>query len=63
MLGDVESLISESFRDSLLDHPHYTKPKSWNGMNVPEVLISGNHSAIEVAEKRIQINSNFPKAT
>ena len=32
--------------DGLLDHPHYTRPAVWRGMEVPEVLLSGNHAAI-----------------
>lgn len=61
VLGDVESLISESFRDSLLDHPHYTKPKSWKGMSVPEVLTSGNHSAIEKWRREYRLIQTFLK--
>lgn len=42
-----ESLESESFNDKLLDYPVYTKPRDFNGMVVPEVLLSGNHAKIE----------------
>ena len=41
------SLESESFEDNLLDYPVYTKPRIYNGMDVPEVLLSGNHSKIK----------------
>ena len=51
-----ESLDSESFDDNLLDYPTYTKPAEYNGMKVPDVLISGNHELINKwrEEKRIE---------
>ena len=42
-----ESLRSESFTDGLLDYPVYTKPRVYNGMEVPSVLVSGDHKKIE----------------
>ena len=45
-LGDEKSLTNESFTDSLLGFPQYTRPAEFRGMNVPEVLLSGNHAAI-----------------
>lgn len=47
VVGDPESVIHESFSTGLLDHPHYTRPSSWRGQNVPEVLLSGNHREIK----------------
>lgn len=47
VLGDEESLKNESFGWGILDYPHYTRPAEWRGMNVPEVLINGNHKLIE----------------
>jgi tRNA (guanine37-N1)-methyltransferase len=47
VLGSEASLEVESFVDGLLDHPHYTRPREFKGMAVPEVLLSGDHSAIE----------------
>ncbi len=41
-----DSLDSESFNDNLLDYPVYTKPREYKGMEVPEVLLSGNHEKI-----------------
>lgn len=41
------SLESESFEDSLLDYPVYTKPKVYRGMKVPDVLVSGDHKKID----------------
>src|SRR6056297_3512927 len=47
VLGNRSSLDSESFHDDLLEYPQYTKPRSFRGMDVPEVLLSGNHQAID----------------
>jgi tRNA (guanine37-N1)-methyltransferase len=46
-LGNDESTTSESFRDGLLEEPHYTRPSNHHGWQVPEVLLSGNHALIE----------------
>ncbi len=47
VLGDDQSAVEESFTNPhLLDHPHYTRPASFRGMNVPDVLRSGNHQAV-----------------
>ena len=43
----ADSLESESFEDSLLDYPVYTKPQVYRGMKVPDVLVSGDHKKIE----------------
>jgi tRNA (guanine37-N1)-methyltransferase len=47
VIGNAESLLEESHNESgLLEYPSYTKPASWRGFDVPEVLTSGNHAAI-----------------
>lgn len=47
VLGDEQSAVQESFRaGGPLDHPHYTRPRSWRGHAVPEVLLGGDHRAI-----------------
>ncbi|MGH2723311.1 MAG: tRNA (guanosine(37)-N1)-methyltransferase TrmD [Actinomycetota bacterium] len=46
VVGKEESLAAESFEDGLLDHPHYTRPREFRGMAVPEVLLSGDHGKI-----------------
>ena len=46
VMGNAESAIEESFTDGLLEYPQYTKPQNWQGMTVPEVLISGHHANI-----------------
>lgn len=52
VLGNEESALNESFEDSLLEHPHYTRPEIFNDWKVPEVLLSGNHSEIEKWRKQ-----------
>ena len=47
VLGDDESSVDESFSDGLLEYPQYTRPAEFRGMSVPEVLLSGDHAAIE----------------
>jgi len=47
VLGEEKSLTHESFTACLLDFPQYTRPATYRGMAVPEVLLSGNHTAIE----------------
>lgn len=46
VVGTFESVEEESFSHGLLEAPHYTRPRVWNGMEVPEVLISGHHGNI-----------------
>ncbi|MEM1056283.1 MAG: tRNA (guanosine(37)-N1)-methyltransferase TrmD [Bacteroidota bacterium] len=45
-IGDAQSALSDSFQDGLLDAPTYTRPASWRGHDVPDVLRSGDHRAI-----------------
>jgi tRNA (guanine37-N1)-methyltransferase len=47
MVGNPESLVEESHESGLLEYPSYTKPSLWRGLEVPNVLLSGNHAAIE----------------
>jgi tRNA (guanine37-N1)-methyltransferase len=46
VMGSEQSGVEESFSDGLLEYPHYTRPAVWDGHEVPEVLLSGNHAAI-----------------
>ena len=46
VVGDAASLDEESFAAGLLEYPHYTRPQSWSGRAVPEVLTSGHHEKI-----------------
>lgn len=45
-MGNAASLVEESHEDGLLEHPVYTKPATWRGLDVPGVLLGGNHGAI-----------------
>ena len=47
VLGQAESLSSESFEDGLLEHPQYTRPRTFEGLEIPEVLLSGDHKKVE----------------
>lgn len=46
VLGNAESSVSESFESGLLEHPHYTRPPAWRGLEVPAALQSGDHARI-----------------
>ena len=46
VVGNPESLVEESHEDGLLEYPSYTKPASWRGLDVPDVLLSGHHGRI-----------------
>ena len=46
VLGEAASLHEESFEDGLLEHPHYTRPRTFEGLDIPEVLLSGHHGDI-----------------
>lgn len=47
VLGSAESALKDSFTENLLDYPQYTRPVEFEGMTVPEVLLSGHHANIE----------------
>jgi tRNA (guanine37-N1)-methyltransferase len=46
VIGAEASLTEESFENGLLEYPHYTRPRAWEGLEIPEVLLSGDHSQI-----------------
>jgi tRNA (guanine37-N1)-methyltransferase len=46
VMGTAESALEESFEQGLLEHPHYTRPRLFEGRAIPEVLLSGDHQAI-----------------
>ena len=47
VLGNEDSLTDESYSGGLLEYPQYTRPREYNGWEVPEVLFSGNHAEIK----------------
>ena len=48
VIGNSQGLVEESFEGNLLEYPLYTQPRVWNGIEVPEVLLSGDHKKIEI---------------
>ncbi len=47
VLGNSESVVSESFQGELLDYPHYTRPREYKGMKAPDILFSGDHEKVK----------------
>ncbi len=63
VLGEEKSLTQDSFTDSLLTFPQFTRPAEFRGMRVPEVLLSGNHAEIDawrLAQRRKKTEANRP---
>jgi tRNA (guanine37-N1)-methyltransferase len=46
VLGQAASLTEESFEDGLLEHPQFTRPRTFEGLDIPEVLLSGHHAQV-----------------
>jgi tRNA (guanine37-N1)-methyltransferase len=61
VVGDRQSVEKDSFFNGLLDHPHYTRPRLFKGMTVPEVLLSGNHARIESWRKKESLKATLVK--
>ncbi len=59
-LGKIESADEDSFSNGLIEYPHYTKPRKFRGLEVPEVLLNGNHK--DIAEFRLQKSLERTKA-
>jgi len=61
VLNTIESALSDTFPSGLLDHPHYTQPRVVDGMEVPDVLLSGHHAKIQEwkKEKREERTKEF----
>jgi tRNA (guanine37-N1)-methyltransferase len=55
VVGNPESLVEESHEDGLLEYPSYTKPASWRGHDVPEVLLSGHHGNVAAWRRDQQV--------
>ncbi|MFD4420278.1 tRNA (guanosine(37)-N1)-methyltransferase TrmD [Agromyces sp. NPDC058484] len=55
VVGNPESLVEESHADGLLEYPSYTKPAVWRGLEVPPVLLSGNHGAVAAWRREQQL--------
>lgn len=61
VLGGATSAQEESFESSLLEYPHYTRPYAFRGMQVPEVLVSGDHSAIKAWRRAHALMNTYQK--
>ncbi|WP_457552416.1 tRNA (guanosine(37)-N1)-methyltransferase TrmD [Desulfobacula sp.] len=61
VLGSSESFKSDSFIDDRLEYAHYTRPEEFEGLKVPEVLLSGNHEKIRLWRKRSSLQRTFLK--
>ena len=59
VLGDPSSAVDESFSDSLLEYPQYTRPAEIEGITVPEVLLSGHHEAIRLWRRKQALRSTY----
>jgi len=54
VLGQPESLAQESFEDGLLEHPQFTRPRTFEGLEIPEVLLSGHHNRVAEWRKSLR---------
>jgi tRNA (guanine37-N1)-methyltransferase len=61
VVGLAESVERDSFRQGLLDHPHYTRPPVVEGLGVPEVLLSGHHAEIQRWRDREALKATLAK--
>ncbi len=61
VLGDPESIVEESFSESLLEYPHYTRPAEVRGMTVPDVLVSGHHEAIRLWRRKEALRATYQR--
>jgi tRNA (guanine37-N1)-methyltransferase len=59
VLGDPESIVEESFAESLLEYPQFTRPAEVQGMVVPEVLLSGHHEAIRLWRRKEALRATY----
>ena len=55
VIGDEQSALTDSFQDNLLSPPVYTRPSDFEGMKVPEVLLSGHHEKIKEWKRKIAV--------
>lgn len=55
VLGEEESFVTDSFFDGLLGFPQYTRPREYNGMKVPDVLLSGDHAKIREWRRKMSL--------
>jgi len=73
VMGRDASGAEESFEDGLLEYPHYTRPREWEGRTIPDALLSGDHAAIRrwrraeaerlTQERRPDLRARYPRAS
>lgn len=61
VVGDPESVQNDSFTAGILDYPHYTRPRLWRGVSVPDVLLSGNHHEIAKWRREMALRNTAKK--
>ncbi|MBN2060392.1 MAG: tRNA (guanosine(37)-N1)-methyltransferase TrmD [Deltaproteobacteria bacterium] len=61
VLGGERSSIEDSFEDGLLEYPHYTRPRSFEGKEVPEVLLSGDHEKIRIWRRTESLRRTYER--
>ncbi|HET7629308.1 MAG TPA: tRNA (guanosine(37)-N1)-methyltransferase TrmD [Bacillales bacterium] len=61
VLGNEQSHLNDSFSNGLLEHPHYTRPAEFRGMNVPDVLLSGHHEKIDRWRKKESLRRTWQR--
>lgn len=61
VVKEEDSVVNDSFYDGLLDHPHYTRPEVFNGVRVPDVLLSGNHEKIKLWREKMKLIETLTK--
>lgn len=59
VIKEEESVMRDSFFNGLLDYPSFTRPEEWQGLKVPEVLLSGNHKDIEKFRRKESLKRTF----
>jgi len=61
VVGDEQSVVLDSFQDSLLDYPHYTRPAEYRGHTVPDVLLSGHHEQVRRWRRRMALQQTLQR--
>ncbi|MHB9096156.1 MAG: tRNA (guanosine(37)-N1)-methyltransferase TrmD, partial [Eubacteriales bacterium] len=61
VLKEEESFLTDSFYDGLLEYPQYTRPREYEGMTVPEILLSGDHEKIRVWRRRMSLKRTLKR--
>ena len=61
VIGEQQSVVMDSFQESLLDFPHYTRPENFQGTRVPDVLLSGNHEQIRKWRRKMALQRTLER--